>query len=134
MNDFCKYVSFSPFFYKVNNSSVLTYFVYFSFSMTEKLHGLNQSDVPGPNIYIATRDAFTGLHVDNNYAVLAVHHNLIGTNKVTMFKTLNDVESAQSFWKHFIQVSQEAGHDIDQKLNTDIFDTLKFSSQVSPNM
>jgi hypothetical protein len=101
--------------------------------MMEKLHGLNKSDVPGPNIYIATRDAFTGLHVDNNYAVLAVHHNLIGTNKVTMFKTLNDVESAQSFWNRFIQFSKEAGH-IDQKLNTDIFDTLKFSSQVSPNM
>lgn len=102
--------------------------------MIEKLHGLNKSDVPGPNIYIATKDAFTGLHVDNNYAVLAVHHNLIGTNKVIIFKTLNDVESAQSFWNRFIQVSKEAGTNIDPNLHTDIFDTLKFSPQVSQNL
>jgi len=99
----------------------------------EKLHGQNKSDAPGPNIYIATKDAFTGLHVDNNYAVLAVHHNLIGTNKVTIFKALNDVESAESFWKRFIQVSLEAGP-IDQELNTDIYNNLNFSPQVSPNI
>lgn len=91
------------------------------------LHGQNKSDQPGPNIYVATKDAFTGLHVDNSYAVLAVHHNLIGTNKVTIFRALNDIESAESFWNGYKQCSREAGL-IDQQPDNDIFDIVKYSS------
>jgi hypothetical protein len=58
MNDFSKYVSFP----KISTNSITLpcqlsmsyyyyyYIGYFSFSMIEKLHGLNKSDVPGPNI------------------------------------------------------------------------------------
>jgi hypothetical protein len=97
------------------------------------LNGQNKSDQPGPNIYVATKDAFTGLHVDNSYAVLAVHHNLIGTNKVTIFRALNDIESAESFWNDYKQYSRKAGL-IDQQPDNGIFDILKYSSQMSDEM
>jgi hypothetical protein len=88
----------------------------------------NRTDYSGPNIYIGTRDSYTGLHADNNFAVLAVHHNLIGTNKVILFKAPCDIASAKSLYKEIIKTSDNC--QVNPKDEIDIFDTLKFPIKV----
>lgn len=95
-----------------------------------KLNIANRTDYSGPNIYIGTRGSYTGLHADNNFAVLAVHHNLIGTNQVMLFKAPHDVESAKSLYKEIINSSSNSGH-IDPHEDIDIFDTLNSPLEVS---
>lgn len=98
-----------------------------------KLNIANRTDYPGPNIYIAKGNCYTGLHADNNFAVLAVHHNLLGSNRVTLFKASHDLRSAQSLYQEIIKISDHTDT-INPKEDIDIFDTFKFPIEVSPSI
>lgn len=95
-----------------------------------QLNIANRTDYAGPNVYIAKGHCYTGLHADNNFAVLAVHHNLLGTNRVTLFKAPYDPKSAQSLYKEILKTSDHTGQ-INPEEDVDIFDTFKSPIEVS---
>lgn len=58
-----------------------------------------------------------------------MHHNLIGTNKVTLFKAPHDIALAKFLYKEIIKSTHHRGH-IDPDGEVDIFDTFKFPIEV----